>query len=135
VARYHARLSGPLLDRIDLQVEVGAVQPDELMAGPDGESSATVAMRVNDAREIALARQGVPNAELAGAALDAHCVLDAGSRSLLTRAAERLGWSARSLHRVLRVARTVADLHGSDRIRSPHIAEAMQWRRALPVAA
>ncbi|HET9977708.1 MAG TPA: YifB family Mg chelatase-like AAA ATPase [Burkholderiaceae bacterium] len=134
VARYQGKLSGPLLDRIDLQVEVPAVKPDELIGAPDGEPSAAVAARVAAARELQWARQGRPNADLAGAALDAHCELDAESRSLLMRAAERLGWSGRSLHRVLRVARSVADLAGSDRIRAPHLAEAMQWRRALPAA-
>jgi magnesium chelatase family protein len=134
VARYQGKLSGPLLDRIDLQVEVPAVKPDELMGAPDGEPSAVIAARVAAARERQSVRQGWPNADLAGAALDAHCELDAGSRSLLMRAAERLGWSGRSLHRVLRVARTVADLAGSERIRAPHLAEAMQWRRALPNA-
>jgi magnesium chelatase family protein len=93
-----------------------------------------VAGRVRDARERQQARQGMPNAELTGPLLDTHCEIDAGSRSLLLRAAERLGWSGRSLHRVLRVARTVADLAGSERISAPHLAEAMQWRRALPAA-
>jgi magnesium chelatase family protein len=134
VARYQGKLSGPLLDRIDLQVEVPSVKPDELMGAPDGESSATVARRVRDARALQQARQDMPNADLTGPLLDTHCEIDAGSRSLLLRAAERLGWSGRSLHRVLRVARTVADLAGSERIRAPHLAEAMQWRRALPAA-
>jgi magnesium chelatase family protein len=134
VARYQGKLSGPLLDRIDLQVEVPAVKPEELIGAPDGEPSAAVAARVAAARDVQWLRQGANNADLAGTALDAHCELDAGSRSLVMRAAERLGWSGRSLHRVLRVARTVADLAGSERIRAPHLAEAMQWRRALPAA-
>ena len=132
VARYQGRLSGPLLDRIDLQVDVPAVRPDELMGGRDGEPSATVATRAQAARERALVRQGVPNAALEPAAIDTHCTLDAAAAALLQRAAERLGWSGRGLHRVLKVARTVADLAGSERIGPAHLAEAMQWRRALP---
>jgi magnesium chelatase family protein len=132
VARYQGRLSGPLIDRIDLQVEVPAVKPDELMGARDGVTSAAVAARVQAARERALARQGCANAELSAAAIESHCALDDTSRNLLHRAAERLGWSGRGLHRVLKVARTIADLAGSERIRSIHIAEAMQWRRALP---
>ena len=132
VARYQSKLSGPLLDRIDLQVEVPAVKPGELMGAPDGEHSATIAARVRAARDRQLARQGRPNAELAPAELDTHCALDATGRQLLQRAAERLGWSGRSLHRVLKVARSIADLAGSERIRSLHLSEAMQWRRALP---
>ena len=134
VARYQSRLSGPLLDRIDLQVEVPAVRPGELMGAPDGERSATVAVRVCAARERQLARQGHSNAELAAAELEVHCALDAAGGQLLQRAAERLGWSGRSLHRVLKVARSIADLAGSERIRTPHLSEAMQWRRALPSA-
>jgi magnesium chelatase family protein len=91
-----------------------------------------MAQRVRAAGAIQQARQGMPNAQLAGPALDRHCALDAGGRELLQRAAERLGWSGRSLHRVLRVARTVADLAASKAIGAPHLAEAMQWRRALP---
>jgi magnesium chelatase family protein len=135
VARYQAKLSGPLLDRIDLQVEVPAVPADALMAQRrDGETSAVVAARVHAARDRALARQACANAELAGAALEAHCALDPTGRQLLQRAAESLGWTGRGLHRVLKVARTIADLAASERIRSIHIAEAMQWRRALPAA-
>jgi magnesium chelatase family protein len=132
VARYQGRLSGPLLDRIDLQVEVQAVKPGELMGARDGETSALIAARVRVARDHALARQGVPNAELSAADIEAHCALDDQARSLLHRAAERLGWTGRGLHRVLKVARSIADLAGQDRIGSLHIAEAMQWRRALP---
>jgi magnesium chelatase family protein len=135
VARYQGKLSGPLIDRIDLQVEVPAVRPEAMMGVPDGETSAMVAARVRAARAVQLSRQGAPNADLAGPLLDRHCALDASGRELLTRAAERLGWSGRSLHRALRVARSVADLAGNERIGAPHLAEAMQWRRALPLAA
>ncbi len=131
VTRYQGRLSGPLLDRVDLQVDVPAVRPDELMGGRDGEPSATVAARVLAAHHRALARQGTANAMLDAAGIDTHCALDAAGRALLQRAAERLGWSGRGLHRVLKVARTVADLAGSDSIGTAHLAEAMQWRRSL----
>ena len=134
VARYQGKLSGPLLDRIDMQVEVPAVRPGELMGAPDGDASAVIAARVIAARRRQHDRQGVTNSELAVAELDRHCALDDTSRDLLQRAAVRLGWSGRGLHRVQKLARTIADLHGSQAIRSMHIAEAMQWRRALPQA-
>jgi magnesium chelatase family protein len=132
VARYQGKLSGPLLDRIDLQVEVPLVKPGELMGAPDGEASATVAARVSAARMRQQQRQGVTNAELAVADLERCCELDDRSRDLLHRAAERLGWAGRGLHRLQKLARTIADLAGSERIGSAHVAEAMQWRRALP---
>jgi magnesium chelatase family protein len=133
VARYQGRVSGPLLDRIDLQVEVPAVKPEDLMSHRrDGESSTTVALRAHAARNRAVARQGTCNADLVPAAIDEHCVLDADARALVQRAAERLGWTGRGLHRALKIARTIADLAASERIGTTHIAEAMQWRRALP---
>jgi magnesium chelatase family protein len=132
VARYQGRLSGPLMDRIDIQVEVPAVKAAELMGAPDGETSAAIAARVIAARRRQQERQGVTNAELPVADLERHCRLDNTGHELLQRAAERLGWSGRGLHRVQKLARTIADLAGSERIRSIHIAEAMQWRRALP---
>jgi magnesium chelatase family protein len=134
VLRYQGRLSGPLLDRIDIQVEVPSVKAAELMGAPDGEASAAIAARVHAARARQQDRQGVTNAELPVAELERHGTLDATSRDLLQRAAVHLGWSGRGLHRVQKLARTIADLHGSDNIRSIHIAEAMQWRRALPQA-
>lgn len=132
VARYQARLSGPLLDRIDLQIEVPAVPPADLMALPDGEPTAAVAARVTRARERQMRRQGVCNAGLTPAQLREHAPLSAPAQALLRRAAERLGWSGRSLHRVLRVARTMADLAGADEIDPGHVAEAMQCRRGVP---
>ena len=134
VARYQGKLSGPLLDRIDIQVEVPSIKAGELMGAADGEPSAVVAARVHAARQRQQDRQGVTNAELTVAELDRHCALDHTSRDLLQRAAVRLGWSGRGLHRVQKLARTIADLHGSPEIRSMHVAEAMQWRRALPSA-
>ncbi|MDQ6627601.1 MAG: YifB family Mg chelatase-like AAA ATPase, partial [Pseudomonadota bacterium] len=131
VLRYQSRISGPLLDRIDLQIEVPAVDASDLAGAAAGESSATVALRVAAARSIAIARQGCSNARLAGALLETHCGLDTGTMRFLQSAASRLGWSARSFHRVLRVARTAADLAGSRDIGTGHLAEAIQYRRVL----
>ena len=133
VARYQGRISGPLLDRIDIQVEVPAVPPDALAALADGETSAAIAQRVALARNRALARQGALNSALAGEALDLHCALDAAASKFLQAAAARLGWSARGFHRVLRVARTIADLGGGSAITTAHLAEAIQCRRVLTV--
>lgn len=133
VARYQGRLSGPLLDRIDLQVEVPAVAPETLGAIPDGETSQAVAARVRAARERALSRQGCANAGLAGDALDAQARLEPAAVHFLQTAAARLGWSARGFHRVLRVARTIADLAGANAIETPHVGEAIQYRRAVSV--
>jgi magnesium chelatase family protein len=134
VARYQGRLSGPLLDRIDLHVEVASVAPDELAAAGAGEPSAVVAQRVQRARERSHARQGCINARLSAAEVDQHCALDDAGSRFLQAAALRLGWSARSFHRVLRVARSVADLAGADAIGVAHLAEAIQLRRALMAA-
>ena len=131
VARYQGRISGPLLDRIDVQVEVPAVPPEALSAAPDGEASSVIAQRVTAARDRALARQGCTNAALAGDALDLHCALDPGATQFLQTAAKRLAWSARGFHRALRVARSIADLAGVDKIQTPHLAEAIQYRRML----
>ena len=132
VARYQSRLSGPLLDRIDLQVEVNAVAPAELMGLPTGEGSASVALRVAQARSAQLQRQACTNAALASAQLDAVCALNPSAARLMQHAATRMGWSGRSMHRVLKVARSIADLAGVEAISDVHLAEAMQYRRALP---
>ena len=134
VARYQSRLSGPFLDRIDLLVEIHAVAAAELLAQPEGEPSALVAARVSVARERQLQRQACSNAQLQGVAMDAACALDDAATRFLQNAAARLGWSGRSLHRVLKVARTIADLAGCDHLHLVHLAEAMQYRRALPGA-
>ena len=131
IARYQGRISGPLLDRIDLQVEVPAVAPQTLAAAPDGEPSAQIAERVVRAQRLAWARQGCSNAQLTGSLVDTHCKLDDAGTRFLQAAAARLGWSARSYHRVLRMARTAADLSDSAAIQVAHLAEAIQYRRVL----
>lgn len=131
VARYQGKLSGPLLDRIDLHIEVASLPAEELLHSAPGEATAAVRERVTAARERAIARQGCTNQLLQGEALDEHLQLDAAAHELVRKAAQRLGWSARATHRALRVARTIADLAGSEAIASAHVAEAMQYRRAL----
>lgn len=132
VARYQGRLSGPLLDRIDLQVEVPALSPAELLEAPPGEPSADVRARCSAARERALHRQGDCNQALQGDALERHASLQPAAAEFLRLAAARLEWSARATHRVLKVARTIADLAGTSRIEVVHVAEAVQYRRGLP---
>ncbi|MDR2991789.1 MAG: YifB family Mg chelatase-like AAA ATPase, partial [Burkholderiaceae bacterium] len=129
IARYQGRISGPLLDRIDLHVEVVSIPPDELLRAPPGESTAAIRARVVAARQRALARQGTPNQALHGARLDAHAHLQAAATAFLQTAAARLGWSSRAVHRALKVARTIADLASSPDITVTHIAEAVQYRR------
>jgi magnesium chelatase family protein len=131
VARYSARLSGPLLDRIDLMVEVPAIRAAALMDQPDGEPSAAVAERVLAARELQQARQGTANAALDAAALSNGLAIDAAARAFLQTAADRLGWSGRAVHRVLKVARTIADLAASEQIAVAHVAEGVQYRRSI----
>lgn len=131
VARYQGRLSGPLLDRIDLHVEVPAMNPAELLDAPAGEPTAAVQARCVAARARAIARQGKSNQALEGEEIDRHAALAGGATEFLRLAATRLEWSARSTHRVLKVARTVADLAGSPCVEVVHVAEAVQYRRAL----
>jgi magnesium chelatase family protein len=132
ISRYQSKLSGPLLDRIDLQVEVTLVPAADMLSQPTGEPSAAVAERIALARERQLKRQAMPNAGLAASALDEACRLNDATARFLQQAAQRFGWSGRALHRVLKVARTIADLAGEADIGTTHIAEAMQFRRALP---
>jgi magnesium chelatase family protein len=128
IARYMARLSGPLLDRIDLHVEVPRVPQAALRAATPGEDSATVRARVVAARHRQHARAGKVNAWLGNREVEAHCRLSPEAGTLLERAIDRLGLSARAYHRVLKVARTIADLDGADDIATPHLAEALGYR-------
>ncbi|SFR82739.1 magnesium chelatase family protein [Marinobacter daqiaonensis] len=129
VTRYQSRLSGPLLDRFDLHVEVPVQGGDVLMQTADrAESSAEVRRRVERARVLGVER-GRVNAGLAGSALDEHCRVDEESTAMLSRAMDRLGLSARALHRILRVARTIADLAEDPRIRQSHLVEALGYRK------
>jgi magnesium chelatase family protein len=129
VARYRAKISGPLLDRIDVQIEVPAVPQEELVRQGGGEPSAAVRERISAARARQLARQGKPNCELVPRELDRHCRVDAQAQELLKRAIARLNLSARAYHRVLKLARTVADLAGEAPVLATHVAEAVQYRR------
>ncbi|MEO8020944.1 YifB family Mg chelatase-like AAA ATPase [Polaromonas sp.] len=134
VSRYQGKLSGPLLDRIDLHVEVGALAADELVNAPPGEGTAGIRERVVAARERAMARQDSSNQALQGKAIDTQCQLDDAAAKFLNTAAARLGWSGRSIHRCLKVARTIADLAGAQAVQVTHVAEAVQYRRALKAA-
>jgi magnesium chelatase family protein len=131
VARYQDRISGPLLDRIDLRVEVSSFTEEALTALPDGEPTRYVAERVRKAYNRALGRQGKTNDRLEPPEVDAVCIVDGAVKQLLHAAAVRLGWSMRAYHRVLRISRTIADLANAEHIAHPHVAEAIQYRRAL----
>ena len=133
-ADYVARLSGPLVDRFDIRIEVPPVTPDILALPPHGDSSAKIAGRVAGARGVQAERMNgtkLMNGELEGEMLDRVATPDPPGQSLLRAAAEKLRLSARGYHRVLRLARTLADLEGSDAVRKVHVAEAVSYRRAL----
>ena len=132
VSRYRGRLSGPLLDRIDMQIHVHRAPIRELATQHEtGEPSAKVRRRVEQARATAWTRQGCANAQLVATALDEHTRLSDADRDFLITAAERLKLSARGLHRTLRVARTIADLSGEERLSKTHLTEALSYRNQL----
>jgi magnesium chelatase family protein len=129
VASYRARISGPLLDRIDLHVEVPRVATEELATGSVAESSADVAARVQAARELQVARQGRANAQLDGPVVLGGVNAEPEALRLLAGATRQLGLSARAYHRVLRVARTIADLAGGASVNARHVSEAITLRQ------
>lgn len=132
IQRYRGRISGPLLDRIDLCVQVPRVPITDLSSppGPHDDDSAAVRKRVVKAREKALLRAGQPNAELSVVNLERDCALPQGERDWLESACDKLGTSARAYHRILRVARTIADLEGgAGCVEQVHLAEALHYRR------
>lgn len=132
VEKYLGKLSGPLLDRIDLYTEVPPLEYDELSKKSAGESSADIKKRVDGARAVQAARFGAGgpdcNAHMGPAELQAHCALDENCQAIMKGAYERMGLTARSYDRILRVARTIADLDGAERIAPAHLAEAIQYR-------
>ena len=133
VQQYRSRISGPLLDRIDLHVDVPAVRYAELRDVDSGESTAVVRARVSEVRarqrrRFADARLHC-NAQMQPRHIREHCVIDSAGHALMERVVDRLGMSARAYGRILKVARTIADLAGSDRIDSAHVAEAVQYRQ------
>ena len=129
IHRYQAKLSGPLMDRIDLHVEVPNLPHTDLLGAPAGESTDSIRARCDAARTRAVERQGCCNMALQGQAIDQHILLEADALKFLNVAASRLGWSARGTHRALKVARTIADLAGAQYTQVAHLAEAMQYRR------
>lgn len=130
IERYQGRISGPLLDRIDLFVDVPRLTRDELRGEAPAEPSETIRERVTRARGVQIERQGAPNSALAGRLLRGVCTLRGDSEAIFARAIDRMGLSGRGHDRVLRVARTVADLSGEREIAVEHLAEALNYRRS-----
>ncbi len=133
IEKYVSKISGPLLDRIDIHIEVPPVELDRLRATPSGDSSAVIRERVNRARRIQQQRfadrPGTTNARMTTRLLRTHCKLDQTCETILRSAVQELGLSARAHDKVLRVARTIADLEGSEHLKAEHVAEAIQYRR------
>ena len=129
VLRYRGKISGPLLDRIDIQIEVPAVPAEDLSRANSGDSSSVIRERVEQARARMIGRQEKENALLTTREIDTFCPLDEKGATLLKQAISRLGLSARGYHRILKVARTIADLAGVERISDAQVAEAIQYRR------
>jgi magnesium chelatase family protein len=131
VARYRGKISGPLLDRVDIQIEVPTLREEDLVSAKRGESSERVRARVEAARTRQAARQGKPNAHLGPRELETHCNADDGAKALLKQAIARLNLSARAYHRVLKLALTIADLGKATTVGVAHMAEAIQYRRLV----
>jgi magnesium chelatase family protein len=131
IARYRGRISGPLLDRIDILIQVPPVSHTELKGHSGGESSSAIRARVERTRSTQLQRQGKPNARLQPQEIERWCVVDDATQDMVKRAMETLHLSARAYHRILKLARTIADLDGVTRIQTAHAAEAIQYRRNL----
>lgn len=131
ISRYQGKLSGPLLDRIDMQITVNALRHEELLQQETGEASPQIQDRVEQAFERQIARQAKPNSLLSTKEIDQLCQPNHDAETLLKNAMIRFNWSARAYHRVLKVGRTIADLANSAQIRQEHVAEAIQYRRAL----
>jgi len=129
VSRYRSKISGPLLDRIDLHIEVPALPEDELTSRNTSEASVQIRERVERARKIQIERQGKANFLLGTKEIDKYCLTDNAGMTLLKQAISRLNLSARAYHRILKVARSIADLAGESVIKPAHIAEAVQYRR------
>jgi len=129
VARYRGKISGPLLDRIDMHIEVPRLQPSRLHDQPTGETSTSVQARVKSARQLQLARSGCTNQALSNRQIEQYCVLSHSDSELLEQAIDKLGLSARAWHRILKLARTIADLDDSEAIQTPHLQEAIGYRR------
>jgi magnesium chelatase family protein len=129
VARYRGRISGPLIDRIDIHLEVPAVPQEDLLCQTAGESSGAVRARVAAAHEIQIDRQGKTNSKLGMRGIDKWCVPDAAAEGLLRQAIAKLNLSARAYYRVLKLARTIADLAPCKAISAVHVAEAIQYRK------
>ena len=133
IARYQSKISGPLLDRIDLHITVPALTSQALTGPALGEDSARIRTRVVAARALQMQRQGKTNQALNVAELERWAAPSAAAELLLRKAMDQLGWSGRSYHRALKVARTIADLAGSEGVDTAHVAEAIQYRRGLQV--
>ncbi|MBR7800620.1 YifB family Mg chelatase-like AAA ATPase [Undibacterium fentianense] len=131
INRYQGKISGPLLDRIDMQILVQDLPHQALFSAVNGEPSAQIQIRVQDAFLRQLERQGKPNSLLSTQEIESFCLIDATTEKLLRQAMQKFDWSARAYHRVLKLARSIADLSNSNLIASAHVAEAIQYRRAL----
>lgn len=134
IQRYHAKISGPLLDRIDISLDVPALHYNELQKDDDMETSADIRARVNSCRKIQQQRfkEAVHincNAQMGSNEIEKYCFLDKASESLIEKSMDKLGLSARGYHRILKIARTIADLSGETDVKAPHVAEAIQYRR------